>query len=230
LKSLLDCELNLSMVSIYEGGVFDDPRVAESLAKGWRYALAGPQRPPVNLDFMIKVHDIVSPWETGFAREPVNYTGYYSEEGLEAMHELVRRLQAKGIPATFEEASIKRPLADAGSALIQMDYRCEAVDDDVWRELIDEYFDEYREDIARPGQDEDAKLLAIATLCYRLVRTHPFRNANQRTTFRILLNRLLIDNDMRPAFIGSTGASPRELVERIKKSWPSSARDMTSGR
>lgn len=224
LKELLGIEPHLGLASLYEAGSHisaDEAAVAKPLAEAWKYALGGQPRKSITPDFLIELHDITSPRWKGLATSDVAHNAYYTPNGLQAMESLVSRLQKMGIPAILEIPEIEDQLPGLGRQRIHRTYKCAAIDASVKRKMMQEFIDDYRQSIAQAGADKDGKLLAIATLNFNLTKSHPFRNGNQRTFGRSILNRCLIDNGFEPVFIGGNGRSPKENVELIKNAFRS---------
>ncbi|WP_231103627.1 hypothetical protein [Xanthomonas graminis] len=75
--------------------------------------------------------------------------------------------------------------------------------------------------LIRTAPSEDAKLSAIARCCQDLERAHLFDDGNARTIGMLVVNKLLLENDLRPAMMEDPnrfdGFSTDELVAEIKQ-------------
>lgn len=76
-------------------------------------------------------------------------------------------------------------------------------------------------DITAAGDDNDAKIEAIIDCCRRLGMIHPFEDANGRLIMFLVLNKLLLENGMRPTILPDqnfmVGKSRDELLAMIKR-------------
>ncbi|QDI05744.1 hypothetical protein E4A48_02740 [Xanthomonas cerealis pv. cerealis] len=75
--------------------------------------------------------------------------------------------------------------------------------------------------LIRTAPSEDAKLSAIARCCQGLKGAHLFDDGNARTRGMLVVNKLLLENDLRPALMEDPnrfdGFSIDELIAEIKQ-------------
>lgn len=92
-----------------------------------------------------------------------------------------------------------------------------------WSKLVDQIFQEYYSEIVSTESDE-AKLEVIAKTITKLQITHPFQDGNRRLNVHVILPKLLLENNFKPAIspdvrhIFQGGASHKEQVKVLQQS------------
>jgi hypothetical protein len=92
-----------------------------------------------------------------------------------------------------------------------------------WSKLVDQIFADYYGEISS-AQDDDTRLEVIAKTITKLQITHPFQDGNRRLNVHVILPKLLLENNFKPAIspdvrhIFQGGASHRQQVEVLRQS------------
>jgi hypothetical protein len=92
-----------------------------------------------------------------------------------------------------------------------------------WSTLVDQIFQDYYSEISTTETDE-AKLEVIAKTITKLQITHPFQDGNRRLNVHVVLPKLLLENNFKPAIspdvrhIFQGGASHKKQVEVLQQS------------
>ncbi|WP_437058750.1 hypothetical protein [Streptomyces sp. enrichment culture] len=92
-----------------------------------------------------------------------------------------------------------------------------------WSKLVDQIFQDYYSEISAAESDE-AKLEVIAKTITKLQITHPFQDGNRRLNVHVILPKLLLENNFKPAIspdvrhIFQGGASHKKQVEVLQQS------------
>jgi len=160
--------------------------------------------------------------ETGIKRTPNSWgvTKQYSDAGMNELAALRKELDDLVPGGYFSEDAMR--FADLEpDRVVQWKAGKSPVDlaGTVTR-LMDHVIDKADREIKAAGADQDAIIGAIVDCCRGLGIIHPFKDANGRLIMFLVLNKLLLENKMRPTILEDqglmVGKSKTELIKLIK--------------